>query len=142
MKILQRMMRLNDSFLSFDYGMLFFRISMSVQLMVVHGFKKIGIGSGIAETVPNPFHFAEGFNQAFAIAANLIFPVFIICGWFTRFASIPILAVTLTGYFVVHGNDPLLERDIPFMYSIAFLLVAICGPGKYSIDGVKKTNLS
>ena len=99
-----------------------------------HGMKKIGIGTTNAEVVPNPFHLPEDINQIMALAANLLFPFFIIIGWCTRWATLPILAVTLTGYFIVHGNDSLLMRDIPFMYSLSFLLIFCLGPGKYSID--------
>lgn len=134
MKIVQVINKFNDYVISFDTTILFFRIFVALQLMVVHGLKKIGIGTGVAETVPNPFNFPNWFNDSFAIAANLIFPIFIIFGFYTRLATIPILAVTLSGYFIVHWNDPLLISDIPFMYSLAFLLIAFLGAGKHSLD--------
>jgi putative oxidoreductase len=140
MKTFKRINNFNDNLLSFDYGMLFFRISVSIQLMVVHGLKKIGIGTGTVETVPNPFNLTVEFNQFFAIAANLIFPLFVIIGWYTRLATIPILSVTLIGYFVVHWGDALLVSDIPFMYSVAFLFIAFCGAGKFSLDKIFRPN--
>ena len=115
--------------------MLLFRIIVSLELIVVHGLKKVGVGVTQAEIVPNPLGFPETFNHVFAVSANIVFPLFVIFGFFTRLATLPILAVTLTGYFVVHGHDPLLERDIPFMYSMVFLLILALGPGKYSLDG-------
>jgi putative oxidoreductase len=118
----------------FNVSLLVFRILLSVELMVVHGLKKISIGATEAEHVPNPLHFPDAFNQAFAITANLIFPVFIILGLFTRLAILPVIAVTLTGYFVVHWHDSLLQKDTPFMYSLSYLLLLVLGPGKYSVD--------
>ncbi|OYQ32081.1 DoxX family protein [Flavobacterium cyanobacteriorum] len=120
--------------LNFDVAMLLFRVAVSVQLIVVHGLKKIGVGTGIAETVPNPFGLPEALNQYFAIASNLVFPLFVIIGLFTRLACLPVLAVTLSGYFVVHWNDPLLVKDVPFMYSLCFLFIAAVGGGRYSVD--------
>lgn len=113
---------------------LLFRVGIAVQLVLVHGLKKLGIGIETAEIVPNPFNLPESINEIFATGANIIMPLFIIFGLFARFASLPILAVTLTGYFIVHGSDPLPERDIPFMYSISFLMIAFLGAGKYSLD--------
>lgn len=115
-------------------SILLFRIIVSLELIIVHGLKKIGIGIAHAEIVPNPLGLPEMVNHVFATSANIVFPLFIIFGLFTRLATLPILAVTLTGYFVVHGHDPLLERDIPFMYSLAFLFIFALGPGKYSLD--------
>jgi putative oxidoreductase len=102
--------------------------------MVAHGLKKIGVGVAVAEQVPNPLHLPEAFNSMFAFASNLIFPVFVIFGFFTRLAVLPILAVTLTGYFVLHWNDTLIVKDNPFMYSLCYLFILAVGAGKYSLD--------
>lgn len=115
-------------------SLLVFRIAISVELMAVHGLKKIGIGVEAAEQVPNPFGLPGEINQALAIASNLVFPVLVIFGLLTRLAILPVLAVTLSGYFVIHWHDSLWEKDMPFMYSIAFLLLGVLGPGKYSMD--------
>ncbi len=118
----------------FHLTLLIFRIAIAAELMLAHGLKKIGIGVADAEVVPNPLHLPETLNQLFAEAANLFFPVLVMLGLFTRLAVLPTLAVTLTGYFLVHWNDSLMEKDMPFMYSLAFLLLLSFGPGKYSID--------
>lgn len=118
----------------FNLGMLFFRIAASLEMIFVHGFKKLGTGLGEAEKIPNPLHLPEVFNNAFAISANIFFPLLVLIGLFTRLATLPSLAVTLTGYFILHWNDAALVRDTPYIYSIIFLLILALGPGKYSID--------
>ncbi len=115
-------------------ALLIFRILLSVELIVAHGLKKLGVGVAEAEQVPNPLHLPEAFNSLFADAANLVFPVFVIIGFLTRLAVLPILAVTLTGYFILHWNDALLIKDTPFMYSLCYLFLLLTGPGKYSAD--------
>jgi len=115
-------------------ALLGFRILLSVELIVAHGLKKLGVGVSEAEQVPNPLHLPEAFNSLFADAANLVFPVFVIFGLFTRLAVLPILAVTLTGYFILHWNDALPIKDTPFMYSLCYLFLLLVGPGKYSLD--------
>ncbi|MBK0368325.1 DoxX family protein [Flavobacterium agrisoli] len=118
----------------FNIALLFFRVVLSLELIIVHGFKKLGIGVPIAEVVPNPLSLPEVLNQSFATAANIVFPFFIMLGVLTRLSTLPILAVTLTGYFVLHAQDNLLIRDVPFMYSIAYLFILLVGPGKFSVD--------
>lgn len=119
---------------TFHLVMLAFRVLVSIQLMTTHGLKKLGIGVEHAEVIPNPLGLPDHLNNIFATGANLFFPVLVIFGFLTRLASLPVLAVTMTGYFVLHWNDPLPEKDMPFMYSLAFLLILVLGPGKYSID--------
>lgn len=118
----------------FNLLLLLFRVAISVQLIVVHGLKKLGIGVDNIEIIPNPFGFPAYINNIMAISANIVFPLFVIAGIFTRVATIPVLAVTLTGYFVVHRNDPMLVSDVPFMYSVSFLFILFSGAGKFSLD--------
>jgi putative oxidoreductase len=129
-----RLLRVLISQKQFDIVMLVFRVTISSQLMITHGLKKIGLGLDAAEVVPNPLHLPVALNQYFALSANLIFPVFVMVGFLTRLTVLPILAVTFTGYFVVHLHDSLLVKDVPFMYSTAFLLILALGPGRISID--------
>lgn len=117
-----------------NIAMLLFRVAFAIELMLVHGLKKINVNGRAAELIPNPLGFPDWFNQAFATAAMLIFPFFILIGLFTRLAALPALAVTLTGYFVVHAHDVLAARDGPFTYSIMLLLILVLGAGKYSVD--------
>lgn len=114
--------------------LLFFRILLSVELIYAHGLKKIGIGVAEAEQVPNPLHLPEMINNVFAISANIFFPILVMLGFFTRLSVLPILAVTLTGYFVLHFHDAPLMKDAPFMYSLSYLLILFLGPGRYSLD--------
>ena len=134
MKAIQCINKLNDNVASFDTCILIFRVIVSLQLMTVHGITKIGIGARVAESLPNPFNSSESFYELFFITSSLVFPLFIIVGFYTRLAAIPILIVTLCGYFIVDWKDPLLMADISFMYSLSFFLIACCGPGKYSFD--------
>ncbi|MDB5119404.1 MAG: DoxX family protein [Sphingobacteriales bacterium] len=126
--------RVFPSVTTYNTAILFFRVMVSIELILAHGLKKIGVGVPVAEVIPNPFALPESINASLAIASNLVFPLFVIFGVFTRLAVLPILAVTLSGYFVVHFNDSLLEKDMPYMYSISYLLILIVGSGKYSID--------
>jgi len=131
-----------SSWKMYNWSMFFFRILVSIELIIAHGLKKIGVGVAEAEHIPNPLHFSDKFNNGFAIAANLFFPCFVILGFCTRLAALPTLAVTLTGLFVVHWHGTPLEKDTPFMYSLVFLLIAVLGPGKYSVDNYLYKKLS
>ncbi|HEY5825334.1 MAG TPA: DoxX family protein [Cyclobacteriaceae bacterium] len=136
--------RITDPYVScrrFHFIILVFRFAVSAQLFIVHGLKKIGVGVEHTELIPNPFHLPETVNSFFAITANVVCPLFIILGCFTRLAIVPVLCVTLTGYFVVHACDPLSVRDIPFMYSASFVLLIVLGPGNYSVDRFIRSKL-
>ncbi|MCO6148645.1 DoxX family protein [Flavobacterium sp. NRK1] len=127
---------------TYNFAILFFRVAVATELLIVHGLKKIGIGVAMPEVIPNPLGFPEAFNNFVAIAANVYLPILVILGFLTRLAALPALAVTATGYFVMHGHDSLAERDIPFMFSISLLMIIMLGGGKYSLDGYLNKRLN
>ncbi|AWH85679.1 DoxX family protein [Flavobacterium album] len=118
----------------YNFGILFFRIAVAAQLIIVHGLKKIGVGVAAPEAVPNPLGLPPALNDIIAIAANTYLPFLIVIGLCTRLAALPAVCVTLTGYFIVHANDPLAVSDVPYMYSVSLLLIIILGGGRYSLD--------
>jgi putative oxidoreductase len=114
-----------------DIVLLLVRALFSLELIIVHGIKKF---EELPTDVPNPFGLSTELNYGIAVLSNTLFPILLILGFLSRLAVIPIVMITLTGYFVVHGSDPLPVRDIPFMYSLVGLFLLFAGAGKYSVD--------
>src|SRR5437868_6574831 len=79
---------------------LLFRVLLCLQIIRVHGVKKLAIGE--SAVLPNPFHLPSGINHLAAMFSSLIAPAFVALGLFTRLMAALVLAVTLTGYFIVH----------------------------------------
>lgn len=113
---------------------LVFRISLALELFVVHGMKKFRLDDEQKENVPNPLQLPEKLNIIVATFSDTIVPFFIIVGFCTRIAVLPTIAVTAIGYFVVHKDDSREVRDVPFMYTLSLLLILALGAGKYSFD--------
>lgn len=117
-----------------NYVIFVFRILISLELIFVHGLKKLGVGVAAAEVVPNPIGLPDFLNESIAITANLIAPLFIIFGLGTRLASALVLCVTMTGLLAMHLHDDPMVRDVPFMYSCCYLLLLFLGSGHFSLD--------
>nr|WP_294784905.1 DoxX family protein [uncultured Flavobacterium sp.] len=115
-------------------ALLVFRILLAVELFRVHGMKKFRVENGQKEHVPNPLHLPEKLNGLVATFSDTVVPFLIILGLGTRLAVLPTIGVTAIGYFVVHKNDSLEVRDVPYMYTLSLLLLLALGAGTYSID--------
>lgn len=115
-------------------ALLVFRILLAVELFRVHGMKKFRVENGQKEHVPNPLHLPEKLNGLVATFSDTVVPFFIVLGLGTRLAVLPTIGVTAIGYFVVHKNDSLEVRDVPYMYTLSLLLILALGAGKYSLD--------
>lgn len=115
-------------------AILAFRVLLAIELFRVHGMKKFRVENGQKEHVPNPLHLPEKLNGLVATFSDTVIPFFIILGLGTRLAVLPTIGVTAIGYFVVHKNDSLEVRDVPYMYTLSLLLLLALGAGTYSLD--------
>ncbi|MNQ10187.1 hypothetical protein D3C85_230180 [compost metagenome] len=115
-------------------ALLAFRVLLAIELFRVHGMKKFRVENGQKEHVPNPLHLPEKLNGLVATFSDTVIPFFIILGLGTRLAVLPTIGVTAIGYFVVHKNDSLEVRDVPYMYTLSLLLLLALGAGTYSMD--------
>ncbi|MBL0737686.1 DoxX family protein [Flavobacterium sp. GN10] len=115
-------------------ALLIFRVLLAIELFRVHGMKKFRVENGEKEHVPNPLHLPEKLNGLVATFSDTVIPFFIILGLGTRLAVLPTIGVTAIGYFVVHKNDSLEVRDVPYMYTLSLLLLLALGAGTYSLD--------
>lgn len=117
-----------------NWALLGFRILLAVELFRVHGMKKFRGNAGKPENVPNPFGLPQKLNNLVATFSDTVVPVLVILGAGTRLAILPTIGVTSIGYFVVHKNDSIEVRDVPYIYTICFLLLLLTGPGSISVD--------
>jgi len=115
-------------------ALLIFRVLLSLELFRVHGMKKFRVQNGKKEQVPNPLHLPDRLNGLVATISDTVVPFLIMLGIGTRLVILPTIGVTAIGYFVVHRNDPLEVRDVPYMYTLSLLLILAVGAGTYSLD--------
>ena len=127
-----------------DIGKLILRISIA-GLMLFHGFFKLANGlDGVKYLVTNaglPEFFAYG-----SFLGEIIFPILIILGLFTRISAI-FLAITMVfAIFLAYGGDlfslgkmggPVIE--LPLLYLLGAISIMFIGAGKYSLDAKKCT---
>lgn len=119
---------------SFDVGMLLFRVTVAFAMIRIHGWKKVVDMEGEMAHMPDPLGLGGELNVLIAIAINLFFAAFVGLGLLTRVFALGILPLTLMGLFMVHLHDPWPMKDAPLMYTMAFGLIALLGPGQYSMD--------
>lgn len=134
MTIIQQLLH-SDMGSSFNNAaLLVFRILLSIELFRVHGLKKFRLENGEKEHVPNPLHLPDKLNGMMATLSDTVAPFLVMLGIGTRLIVLPIIGVTAIGYFVVHRKDSPEVRDVPYMYTLSYLLLLALGAGTYSLD--------
>lgn len=116
-----------------NFGLLFLRVALS-GMMLTHGIPKL------LKLLAADFEFSDPFGLGalptliLAVLGELIFPILIIIGFKTRFATIPVILTMAGAAFMYHANDPFSVKEKALLFLIGFIAIALLGAGKYSID--------
>ena len=115
-------------------SLLFLRIIAGV-FMLTHGYGKF-----LKLTGDGPIQFADPIGMgvtvslALAVFAEFICSILLIFGVATRFSAIPLLITMSVAALIVHAPDAFVRKELPLLYSAIYAVIAIAGPGKYSVD--------
>ncbi len=117
-----------------SYVLLLLRVIVGI-FMLTHGMGKFYKLIGDA-----PIQFADPLgvgltaSLALTVFAEVFCSILLILGLLTRIAAIPLIITMLVVAFVVHGSDGFGSQELPIMYLMMYLVIAILGAGKISLD--------
>ena len=116
-----------------NLGLALLRILTSAMLLT-HGIPKL------QKLFSGNFEFADpigiGATPSFFLTsiAEGICPILIIIGFKTRWAAVPPAVVMIVAAVFYHASDPFAAKEKALLFLLAFVVIILLGPGKYSID--------
>ena len=116
-----------------DAALLVLRIASGV-LMLTHGVGKIALFGTEPIQFYDPIGLGAAASLTLAVFAEVFCAIFLILGIGTRFAAVTLLTTMLVAALIFHANDPFVKQELPLLYATCFLVLAITGAGKFSID--------
>jgi putative oxidoreductase len=119
---------------SISISLLFLRIIVGI-FMLTHGFGKflLLISDGPIKFA-DPIGMGVTVSLVLAVFAEFICSIFLIFGFASRFSAIPLLITMLVAALIVHATDPFIRKELPLLYASIYLVIALAGAGKYSVD--------
>jgi putative oxidoreductase len=123
--------------LSIDVGLLLFRVAAG-GLMLFHGAPKLFSFSERWHKFSNPIGLGPELSFICCVFAEFFCAVFVMTGAFTRLALVPLLINMIVIVFIVHGADSIKSKETAVFFLIAFVGLFFTGPGKFSIDGMRR----
>lgn len=117
-----------------DLGLLLVRL-LSGGMMLTHGLPKIDrlIGEGPVKFA-DPFGLGPEISLVLVIFAEVACSIFVMIGFKTRWATIPLMTTMLVAAFYAHADDPFGDKELPLLFFTVFLSILISGPGRYSVN--------
>lgn len=116
-----------------DFGLAFLRIATSA-MFLTHGIPKINMLFSKTISFPDPLGVGETTSLILVLIGEVLAPIFVLIGYKTKLACIPPIITMLVAFFFVHLNDPFGKQEKALFFLLAFLVIFISGPGKFSFD--------
>jgi putative oxidoreductase len=127
-------MRLPDSSALQPYGLLVLRVGFAAMLCLAHGLSKLTRFGELSGKFPDPIGVGSTPSLVLVVLAEVVAPIFVAAGLFTRAACVFPVGMMLVAGLVFHGADPWEHKELAFVYLVAFLAILLAGPGRLSLD--------
>ena len=105
-------------------------------MFLTHGYDKLMAHATMADLFADPIGLGSVISFWMVVFAELVCSLALIFGILQRVALIPMMVTMIVAFFMVHGGVPFAAKELSFIYLMAFVLLFITGPGKYSFDAV------
>lgn len=116
-----------------NWALLFLRISASLLLLAVHGLPKLLDLQAELGRIEDPLGLGQGITLGLALFAEVMCPLLIALGLFTRLACLPILAVLGVSLVLVHPEWSLADGQFAWLLAIIFVTLLIGGAGRFAL---------
>ena len=104
-------------------------------MMLTHGLGKLTVLFG-----SDPIQFADPLgigltaSLALAVFSEVFCSLFLILGIATRFSALSLMVTMAIAAFIVHANDDFGGKELALLYLLIYIVIAVLGAGKYSVD--------
>lgn len=116
-----------------NLGLLILRVGLSA-FMLTHGVSKFQRLFAEEIKFADPLGIGTTPSLILVVFGEFITPVLIIIGLRTRLAAFFPLATMFVAAFMVHGDDPFAKKEKALLYLLGYVVVILCGPGKFALD--------
>jgi putative oxidoreductase len=131
---MKKILHVNKAATTIDIALLLGRIGIAA-LMLTHGFPKLMLlFSDAAIQFPPVMGMSAGMSLTLTVFAEVLCSVFVLAGFATRLAVIPLSITMLVAVLLIHAADPFSAKEPALHYLLVYVILLFAGSGKYSVD--------
>src|SRR5690606_31145373 len=133
---MKKIFSINESSNATDIGLLIARIGIAA-VMLTHGIPKLMMFfSGEPVQFPAVMGMSAEWSLGLTIFSEVLCSVFLLVGFATRLAVIPLIITMLVAVLIVHLSDPFSMKEPALHYLLVYVILLFAGSGKYSMDNL------
>lgn len=131
---MKKIIHVNKAAITTDIALLVARLGIAA-LMLVHGIPKMMmLFFGAPLQFPAVMGMSAELSLSLTVFAEVVCSLFILAGFATRLATVPLIITMLVAVFVIHGADPFARQEPALYYLLVYVVLLFAGSGKFSID--------
>jgi putative oxidoreductase len=115
-------------------GLLILRVGVAGTMALRHGLPKLLEFSTSMHAFPDPLGLGSTLSLSLVVFAEFLCSILVLVGIFTRFSVIPLVIAMAVAFFIIHGSDPFMKKELALLYLTAFSCILATGPGRFSAD--------
>jgi len=134
------MKRLSTSYTSMtDLALFLLRVWFGLLLFVKHGFDKATNFNRLSGHFADPFHIGPTASLLLVLFAEVVCALLVALGLWTRLAAAVVVINLSVAFAFAHHFQLFGPRsgELAFVFLGGFLAIAIAGPGRWSLDGLR-----
>lgn len=137
---MKRILSVNNSAATTDMALLVARVGIGA-IMLTHGIPKMMmLFSGAPVQFPPVMGLTPELSLGLAVFAEVLCSIFLMAGFATRLAVLPLIITMLVAALVFHGADPFAKQEPSLQFLLAYVVLLLAGSGRYSIDYLLQGN--
>lgn len=121
-----------------DVGLLVLRVLSGGLMLMSHGIGKLLRFSELSASFPDPLHVGSTLSLALVVFAEVVCSTLVMVGLAARLACVPVIITMLVAASVIHAADPWGKKEFAILFMIPFIVIAITGPGRISLDQMRE----
>ena len=133
MESLRHFLIKRPSKVAYDITLLIARLSLG-GMMLTHGWPKLVNYSERSSSFPDPLGIGNELSLISTLLAEFVCALLLMVGLASRLALIPLMFAMFVAGFIHHFDDPFSSKEKALLFLVAFLVLFVTGPGKYSAD--------
>lgn len=135
---MKKLMSIGYSDSAFNIALFLLRVGGGLLMLMAHGYVKFDKFNSISPKFVNFLGMGSQVSLSLSIFAELFCAIFVILGLFTRLACIPLVINMCVAVAVGHNYEFLGAGEKASLFLLIFLTIMFVGPGKISVDGLRK----
>jgi putative oxidoreductase len=116
-----------------NFALLLQRVLFGAMIMM-HGWPKLVNFASKAQTFSDPLGIGRTPSLILVIFAEFFCGALVLMGLLTRLATIPLIILFCVIVFMIHGNDPVMHKEVAVLFLGMWVSILFTGPGRYSLD--------